>query len=371
MLCAAVRGAAAARIQESLRLVLNMRITRGPLAEREYAAILTEYNRLTLAEIPMAEFLRWVQDSPEGPAWHALLETDEARIVGHTSVLPVRAGFQEKQLMSGMSEYSFVHEDFRKMKIRGMESVGRPAFIILLDTLFQHCIKQGCEPVFASTNEKNQVFTRKVGLRPAEFPLKECLLALRPAAAAKHTPNLSSKQRAALLAIGTLQKALWTVIEPFSRRTNGVQAVPIGSEKLCTDMARLSFYEERESLKWRFIPEQYILFMLDRGQPDYVIAKRGREDRYLRVCQYRLSSPESVVSVVHRLIKQVNMDDAMGIRWAVYDDGELTEGIVAKLRKLGFLCANRTRIVMVHKDFPAYLQPSAWRMSDTHFCFDP
>ena len=351
--------------------MLNMRIIRGPLEEREYSAILTEYNRLTLANIPMKEFLRWVQDSPERPAWHGILETDEGRVVGHTSVLPVRAGFQDRWLVSGMSEYSFVHEDFRKIKIKGMEGVSRPTFIILLDHLFQHCIKQGYEPIFASTNEKNQIFTRKVGLRPAEFPLRECLLALRPLAVARHTPNLHSKQRAALLAVGIAQKALWTALRPFPPKNLGLHAVPIGSETLCLDQQRLSFYEEQQSLKWRFIAEQYVLYMLDQTPRDYVIVKRGRADRYLRVCQYRLSSANSARPLVHALLEQARADDAIGIRWAVYDEGAKTEELVAKLRRLGFLCARRTRIVMVHKDFPAYLQPTTWRMTDTHFCFDP
>jgi hypothetical protein len=351
--------------------MLNMRIVRGPLEQYEYATILTEYNRLTSANIPMTEFLRWVQGSPEGPAWHALLETDEGRIVGHTSVLPVRAGFQDRWLMSGMSEYSFVHEDFRKIKIKGMENVSRPTFIILLDNLFQHCIKQGYEPIFASTNEKNQIFTRKVGLRPAEFPLRECLLALRPIATARHTPNLEFKQRAALLGVALAQAALWTVLWPFSSKNRGMREVPIGSETLCLDQSRLSFYEEKESVQWRFIPEQYVLYMFDQASQDYLIVKRGRPDRYLRVCQYRLSSADSARAIVRTLMERARADRAIGIRWAVYGDDARTEKLVAALRGLGFLCARRTRIVMVHKDFPNYLQPAAWSMSDTHFCFDP
>jgi hypothetical protein len=351
--------------------MLNMRIARGPLRDGEYAAILGGYNALTSADIPMDEFMRWVKGSPDGPAWHAILETDEGRIVGHTSVLPVRAGFQDKYLVSGMSEYSFVHEDFRKIKIKGMEGVNRPTFIILLDHLFQHCIQQGCEPIFASTNEKNQIFTRKVGLRPAEFPLRECLLTLRPLAAAKHTPNLNGKQRTALLALGVAQSALWAALRPFVQGGGGVHAVPIGSETLCLDQSRLSFYEESASLRWRFIPEQYILYMFDQVPRDYLIVKRGRTDRYLRVCQYRLSSSSVIAPAVRTLIRQARIDGAMGVRWAVYDEGPSTEEVVAKLRRLGFFCARRTRIVMVHKDFSAYLQPSAWKMSDTHFCFDP
>ncbi len=71
--------------------MLNLRIVRGPLQEHENEAILSEYNRLAKAVIPMNEFVHWVQKTPLGPAWHALLETDEKRIVGHTSLIPLAA----------------------------------------------------------------------------------------------------------------------------------------------------------------------------------------------------------------------------------------------------------------------------------------
>jgi hypothetical protein len=351
--------------------MLNMRIVRAPLTQEEYGTILSEYNRLTLAQIPMSEFLRWVLESPEGPAWHALLETDDRRIVGHTSVLPLRAQYRAAHLVAAMSEYSFTHEDFRRLKIRGFENSGKPAFIVLLDQLFQHCLKEGWGPLFASTNERNQIFTRKVGLRPAEFPLMECLLVLKPSLAARRTPNLSTKQRTVLYAAGVLQRSVWSIARHLPGSTNGVHEVPVGFRTLWPEQDRLSFYEESESVQWRYLADQYVHYAIDPATHDYLIAKRGREDRYLRVCQYRLSSASSVNSVVRTLIKQAWKDGAMGVRWAVYDDGTISDEIVNRLRRLGFLCARRIRIVMVHKNFPEYLQPAAWRMSDSHFCFDP
>ena len=351
--------------------MLSLQIVRAPLEQSEYKTILTEYNRLTGATIPMAEFLRWVKDSPDGPAWHALLRTELGRIVGHTSVLPLRATIGPVQLTTAMSEYSFVHEDFRKLKIKGYEEVSRPTFIILLDQLFQHCQNQGWGPLFASTNEKNQIFTRKVGLRPAEFPLKECLLVLRPTNAARHTPNLSSKQRAALFASGIAQKSYWSVAALFPFKTNGVRVVPIGTETISPEKDRLSFYEEKESLRWRYLADQYVLYTLDHVPNDYVIVKRGGHDRYVRVCQYRLSNSDSVRTIVRNLLLQAESDQAMGVRWAVYDDGPLSDEIVNRLQGMAFLCAKRVRIVMVHKNFPKFLQPSIWKMSDAHFCFDP
>lgn len=350
--------------------MLNMHIVRAPLAEADYKTILTEYNRLTLARIPMNEFLRWVSKSPAGPAWHAFLTNDNGRIIGHTSVLPIPAQRGKACLTTAMSEYSFVHEDFRKQKIRGYENVSRPPFIILLDTLFQHCLKQGWGPLFASTNEKNQIFTRKVGLRPAEFPLKECLLVLKPAHAARHTPNLSKKERTALFAVGVLQSSIWS-IRPYPWANNGIDEVLINSNSMRPEPERLCFYEQPDSLEWRYLPEQYLRCGLGQAKSDYVIVKRGGPDRFLRVCQYHITSADSVSSVIRRLLELAKKDNAMGIRWAVYQDGELSEAITKKLRSLAFLCRDRVRILMIHKDFPEYLQPAAWRMSDSHFCFDP
>jgi len=350
--------------------MLNMRLVRAPLSEEQYRLILSDYNRLTSAGIPMAEFVRWVRDNPEGPAWHALLETDDGRVVGHTSLLPLRAVLREVYLTAAMSEYSYVHEDFRKTKIRGYETVSRPPFIILLDALFKHCQREGWGPIFASTNEKNQIFTRKVGLRPAQFPLRECLLVLKPRNAARYTPNLSRRRLFSLYVAGLVQTTFWSVKRVFSGFSGRVREVPIGSESLRPQTDRLTFYEERESLQWRYMAEQYAIFAIDKMPHDYVIAKRGRRDRYLRVCQYRLSSAASVSAVVRTLVERARQDNAMGVRWAVYEDEALSAQIVRSLRLQGFVCARRTRVVMVHKDFPEYLQPAMWRMSDAHFCFD-
>ncbi len=351
--------------------VLNLQILRAPLASEDYQTILAEYNRLTGAAIPMQEFVHWVQEAPDGPAWHGVLRNDENRVVGHTSVLPLRARHRETSMVTGFSEYSFLHEDFRKHKIRGYEQVSRPAFIILLGELFQHCQKQGWGPIFASTNEKNRIFTRKVGLRPAEFPLWECLLVLKPRLAVRHTPNITTKDRIALGLAGLAQSGLWTFGRHFVVRKNGVHPVATGtcSSWPCAD--RLTFYEEEASARWRYLPGQYLQYAIEGAPHDYLFAKHGRPDRYIRVCQYHLSAADSVNSVFYALMNQAHTDKAMGIRWAVYRDGELAEDIVRRLKQLGFLCAPRTRTVMVHKDYPEYLESSSWKMSDTHFALDP
>lgn len=354
-----------------LSSMLNMRILRGPLPSEVNRVILSEYNRLTSVQIPLEEFSNWVQDSPAGAAWHALLTTDEGRIVGHTCVFPFQIAYGEGQIIPAKSEYSFVHEEFRKEKIRGHETTSRPTFIILLDQLFQHVLHLGWGPIFASTNEKNQVFTRKVGLRPLEFPLWECLLILRPANAARHTPNIASKLRASLFAAGIVQRSAWSIARQVLPSSNGIQSISIAAQPIDPEGKRLSFFEDVASLQWRYQAEQYVRYGVDGAARDHLIVKRGSKDRYLRVCQYRLSSAKATYPLVRKMIEDAYADGAMGIRWAVYEGSESSTEIKGKLQKLGFLCARRVRIVMVHKNQSQFLEPNAWRMNDSHFTYDP
>ena len=97
--------------------MLDLRIARSPLSEPENQQILSEYNRLTKARIPLAEFEHWIQKSPAGPAWHAILQTAEGRIVGHTSLIPLKTSYSAANLIPAKSEFSFVHENFRSAKI--------------------------------------------------------------------------------------------------------------------------------------------------------------------------------------------------------------------------------------------------------------
>jgi hypothetical protein len=346
-----------------------MRIARSPLKPHENQAILKDYNRLTGVSIPIEEFVHWVQQGPAGPAWHAILETDEGRIVGHTSVFPLRTAYSD--LIPSKSEYSFLHEDFRRAKIRGFENVPRPAFIILIDQLFQHCHAHGWGPIFASTNGRNQVFTRKVGLRPIEFPLWECLFVLRPSKAARHTPNLETRQRAALFAAGISHRLLWSVGSLALRGTNGIRSIPVGHTPIDPDTSRFAFFEDSASLQWRYLDGQYIRLARKEAPGDYVIAKRGSQDRYLRVCQWRLAPVDSHFSLIVALLREARAQNAMGLRWAVYDDGEISSKLVKQMRRAGFLCARRTRTVMIHKKDPAFLDPKLWNINDSLFSFDP
>lgn len=351
--------------------MLRMRIVQAPLKSEENQAILQDYNRLTAGHIPLHEFVHWVTRSPEGAAWHALLETEDGRIVGHTSVFPLRTGTGELELIPAKSEYSFLHEDFRKEKIQGYETVSRPAFIILLDHLFKHCQEIGWGPIFASTNDKNQVFTRKVGLRPIEFPLRECLLVLKPVNAARVTPNLSNWQRAGLFTAGLGHTSIWPLAANLLATSNGIKKLPVQSLKARLEPKLFSFFEDEASLAWRYPESQYIRFGFTGSSDNFLIAKRGSASGYLRVLQWRLENVHSFLPLFGALVREARQQNALGVRWAVYDGNERSGELVRVMKKVGFLCAPRVRTVMIHKKEEKYLDPSLWNINDSLFSFDP
>lgn len=333
--------------------------------------ILREYNRLTASNIPLEEFVHWVQKGPAGPAWHALLQTEEGRVVGHTSLIPLCTAYGGPQFIPAKSEYSFTHEDFRSTPIRNFETVKRAKFLILVDQLFLHGLEQGWGPYFVSTATANHPLSRRVGCRPVEFPLWECLLILRPFKAASHTQNVSRQQRVVLLAAGSAQRAAWSAASRIFRHSNGLRSLAVASQEIIPNSNRIALFEDADSLKWRYLEGQYVALGLDGTPGEYLIVKRGSEERYLRVCQWHLTSASSLRSILFALVRLAKNDRAIGIRWAVYDENEGAAELAARLRALGFIRARRIRTMMVHAKSPEFLTPSKWKINDSFFSFDP
>ena len=350
--------------------MLDLRIVRSPLADSENRQILSEYNRLTNARIPLAEFEHWVQKSPAGPAWHAILQTAEGRIVGHTSLIPLKTSFVGEELIPAKSEFSFVHEEFRSTKINGFEK-GRIKFLVIVNELFAHGIGQGWGPYFVSTAEANHALSRRVGCKSAEFPLTECLLIRNATGAARATPNLSGRQRASLFAVGLGHKVVWIGNRLFANGVGRVQPVPIGVGPVVPITYRFSFFEDADSIRWRYFADQYLRFSFEGSSEDYVIVKRGEADRFARVVQWRVCRADRASALIGTLIRCVEHDNALGIRWAIYQSDPLADTLVRLLKRRGFLCVPRVRTLMLHSQKPAYAEAAAWNVNDSLVSFDP
>jgi hypothetical protein len=347
--------------------MLNLRLARGPLEQNENESILREYNRLTSSQIPMPEYLHWIQDCPEGPAWHAILETDDAKIVGHTALIPLRGACDGSGMVPAKAEYAFILEEFRATKIRGMEQLTRLNSLTLIDQLFRHCQSEGWGPLLISTSAAVHRLYRSVGCYPTNFPVWECLLVLRPWKAAWETPNISRLQRAAVFCAGAFQRIMWSPASIFSSRSTGIRAVCIGDGALPKDNNSLSFFGDQDSLRWRYLEGQYERLALDAEGREYVIVKKGSTGRYLRVCQWRLDSGQPSFTLIARLVRMAQEEKALGVRWAFYSDDEAAK----RMRRFAFLCARRQRTLLICTKDQNFLSHESWNLTDGLFSFDP
>jgi hypothetical protein len=349
--------------------MLSLRTVRGPLEAAEEESILADYNRLTGARIPLGDFRHWVCDSPEGPAWHAILQTDEARIVGHFSLIPLRAQHAGNKLIAAKTEYFFVHEDFRREKVRGFENSILSCAILVLSQLYQDCHASGWGPFLAAVNDQIEPFHRAVGCRPVVFKLSECLLILRPWKAARRTPNLTKKQRMAMLFVGIGQRLLWSIAGNLASRSRGVGFTTVASVCVHRKKDQIAFFEDRASLIWRYPSEDYVTVASASDPHQFVIAKHGSDERFLRVCQWELAGSKDPEAFLLALIDHARQEKALGVRWSLYRDQQQPV-LLGALRKLGFLRMQRDRRLLFYTRDKIFLQPETWCLTDSFFAFD-
>jgi hypothetical protein len=349
---------------------LTLRIVQGPLEPHENGVILSDYNRLTSSQIPMPEFLHWIQNSPEGPACHAILETDSHEIVGHQCLIPLRATCEGRRFIAAKSEYAFLREEFQANRIRGFEEWKGPKHIVAAHQLFQHCRAAGWGPFLIVNPDAARQRRGFYGFRATDFILSECLLVLRPWLAVRETPNLVRWQRVLLGLAGSVQQIGWSPINFLPAGNGRIRSVRVSGGALPNDDSGLSFFEDEESLRWRYLEGQYQRLAMDAKGEDYMIVKKGARDSYLRVCQWKLSADRQVTfSLIASLVQMAQKQKALGIRWAIYGEDAAKATLVRRLRRFGFLCASRIRTLMINANEKEFLVAGRWNLNDAMFSF--
>lgn len=352
--------------------MLKLHIVRGPLEDRLNETILSEYNRLAVSRIALENLRRWTQESPAGPACHALLTTDRGELVGHCCLFPFHMRYGDAQVVAAKAEYYFINEDYRTERIHGPQNSDKPAAVILLEQLYRYCRTLHWGPYIVSAPKGVDVLHRMAGCRPITFPLFECLLVLRPWRASSATPNLTAKQRALLFLTGTVQGTVSAAVLPAVPHPRGIRSVRVTEavkDRQGPSILRLS--EDKDTLGWRYPESQYLRLTAGDESESFVIAKSGSDGTYLRVCQYQLDSDDvPLSSLLVSLIRSARAQHALGLRWAVYDQSEKPARLVHAMRRLGFLCARRERKFLVSTDDPEFLTPGRWNMADSFVSFD-
>jgi hypothetical protein len=355
--------------------MLNLEVVRGPLrSDHDYQTISAEYSRLAKTRISECLMRRWCKDSPGGPALHALLRTDEGKIVGHMCIFPFSMELAGKKVTGGKTEYFFVHEDFRRQAVRGMEASALPVSFLLLRQIYRFATEQlGWDPILTSALPGANGVFQAVGCRPMVFPLVECLLIKRPWNACRHTPNLSLAKRLVALFLGLPQSCIWAVVRllllPLGRN---IKPLPMATHfPSGGDRSKAQFSSDPDYLAWRYPAEGFQRFGFANRPHACVIIQKGSPERFLRVCQTNLDGLDfPVVSLIAGLMEQARSCQAIGVRWAIYDHGYPPMAVVNKLRHLGFACLRRQRKIMIYTRHPQLADPSYWSFDDSLITYE-
>jgi hypothetical protein len=379
--------------------MLNLEVVRGPLpSDQDYRTIFAEYQRLTQSYDSERFMHRWCKDSPVGPALHTLLRTDEGRIVGHACIIPFPIEFAGRRMIGGKGHYLFVHEDFRREPVRGMEASRSRAGTLLVQQLFRHAVEElAWDPLLMSPVPRAERVLEAAGCRTLTFKPFECLLIRRPWNACRFTPNLSRGKRLALFLLGLPQTCIWGALSrlllPFGRNMESIpmdarvpssgnreKAARIedrgfmieGNQSVCNPANSIlhsqcaKFSSDPDYLSWRYPEEGFGRFGFANRLNDYVITEKGSPHTYVRICQSHLDSKDfPVLSLIVGLMGQARSCDALGVRWPIYGNGQPSPAVVNKLKHLGFVCGRRQRRFLIYTRHDELADPSYWSFDDS------
>jgi hypothetical protein len=353
--------------------LLNLELVRGPLSDQDYRTMFAEFIRLRQSGYSEHFMHRWCKDSPAGPALHTLLRTDEGKIVGHACVIPFPMEMAGKKMIGAKGAYLFVHEDFRRAAVRGMEACRSRPSILMLQQLFRHAAEQlGWDPILVAVLPEAEGAMQAAGCRPIMFPLFECLLVRRPWNACRFTPGLGRAKRLALLLVGLLQACLWGVVRRLLSLL-GRNFKPFPMDAGCPSPAepeKARFSWDPGYLSWRYSAEGFQRFGFANRPNDYVIAMKGSPQTYLRICQSNLDPQDfPVLSLIVGLMGEARSCRALGLRWAIYGNGR-PPAVVNKLKRLGFICGRSQRRFWIYTRQEELTDPSSWSFDDSQITFE-
>jgi len=131
----------------------------------------------------------------------------------------------------------------------------------------------------------------------------------------------------------------------------------------------LTFFEDLESLRWRYSAADYERVSLNGQNSAYVIYKKGAANQYMRICQWSLEGRTLTFPQIAGLIKVAQREGAMGVRWAIYGQDEPARALVRRLRWFGFLCLPRARTLQIKSGEGEFLRPENWNLTNAMFSF--
>jgi hypothetical protein len=347
---------------------LALRVLRGPLSAAERSAVLAAYTRVTGVRVTVQNFARWAEESPDGPALHALLETRDGRLAGHCCLVPFRMAMSRGDVKVGVPRYFFVSADYELERVRGYEVSNQSIETTLLAQLYGHAAREGCGPIFVHPAHDERLFHRAAGCRTVAFPVRECIFVLDPAQAWRYSRSLALNEKMGFLVATAMQQGFARCLLPFAGRNGQVRNARIG-EPVRSSSSRsengVVASEEERFLKWRYPHGMYSRLVVGDASECYVIARKGSAHQALRICQWHGASDRYLPSLVRGLIREAARTGSAGVHWSVYGNGAEQERIVGHLGRQHFYPISRNVRALVYSSKEEFFAPENWSLSDS------
>jgi len=347
--------------------MLDLSLVRAPLDEPTRKTVIGEYNRLTGQSVTEEAFRHLTEQSPAGPAVHALLKGSDGRVVGHFCAYAYPLRWNGEARIGASGEYLFVHEQFRNQRIQGPSFTNAPPAFALIREICRYANDElAWDPVLLAARPEVAILHQLAGAVPMPLEVRECLLVLRPWKAFRLLRHVSRRQRLAMLVLGLFQAPPWRLLSlvpwPATRRLRPVSHPESFEPK--DDSPTVRFPLDADFLAWRYGRKHHRLFRLSTEVGSMLAVKTPPRD-FLRVLDTNLDLDRAAAfSLVCGLVREARRTKSLGVRWALYRNGGFPEPLLGRLRRLGLVCARRTRTVSIYTRRGQLAASEQWRFSD-------
>jgi hypothetical protein len=352
---------------------LRLRVIEGPLALADRTRVLSEYTRVTGNRVAVQQFRRWTEQSPSGPALHALLETPDGRLVGHCALVPFPLQGPQESITAAKEHYFFSSDEYCSQPLQDIPESQKPPLAILLEQLYARASEQGWNPILTCDPPEPRPVHDALGCRPVDLPVRDCFFVLRPIRAWQVMRHLPPCMRVKMSALAAASALYASCVLPFQhshssvRRARITDAINSSSGQSPT---RFSLSDDPAFLFWRYPESSYSRLLVNDGRAGYAIVAKGSPFTFLRVCQFRTRSIGSLYALVESLVREARGTNALGVRWSIYGIGAEQTRMVSELRKRMFFCVPRTRRVLISSHSAELLASANWNLADSLFTFD-
>jgi hypothetical protein len=352
---------------------LRLRVIKGPLALAERTRVLSEYNRVTDKRVAVQQFRRWTEQSPSGAALHALMETPDGRLEAHCALVPFPLQGPQGSITAAKEHYFFSSDEYCSQPPQDIPESQKPPLAILLEQLYARASEQGWNPILTCDPPEPRPVHDALGCRPVDLPVSDCFFVLRPVRGWQAMRHLRPSERVKMSALAAGSAMYASSVSRFQhlhrsvRRSRITDAINSSNGHSST---RLSLSEQPVFLSWRYPESSYSRLLVNNGKGGYAIVMKGSPFTFLRVCQFRTPSIDSLCALVEKLVREAHGTHALGVRWSIYGDGLEQTRMVSELRKRMFFCIRRTRRVLVSPPSAELLSPANWNLADSLFTFD-